>query len=116
VIAHIVLFTPKPDVNEASLRAFARTMLNLATAIPAVKHAKVGRSIAVDPGYERSMGRVTYQFVAVLEFDDTAALLDYLRDPRHARLGKLFWEICADATILEVDWRSANDWNVEELV
>lgn len=85
-------------------------------AISSVRRAKVGRSVAVDPGYERSMGRVTYEFAAVLEFDDTAALLEYLRDPGHARLGRLFWEICADATVLEVDWRSAEDWKVEELV
>lgn len=91
-------------------------MLDSAMSIATVKGAKVGRSVEVDPGYTRSMGRLTYQYVAVLEFEDEAGLVAYLRDPKHASLGRMFWDVCADATVLEVDWRGAADWKVEELV
>ena len=62
------------------------------------------------------MGRTTYAYAAILEFDNASGLLEYLRHPSHAELGRKFWDVCADTIVLEVDWRDAADWLAEELV
>ena len=76
----------------------------------------IGRSIRVEPGYERPIGDTTYQFAAIFEFADTAGLLSYLRHPKHETLGQLFWEACEATTILEVEALSPDGWSISELL
>jgi hypothetical protein len=109
VIAHIVLFTPKPSLTIAERRAFAKSVIDTTRLIQTVKRARIGRRIEVDPGYSRSLGDTTYEFAAVLEFDDRSALLSYLADPRHHELGKLFWRCCERTVVSEVEYVDTSD-------
>jgi hypothetical protein len=76
----------------------------------------IGKAVRVDPGYARSMGQTTYAYAAVLEFASSAELLGYLRHPDHARLGRLFWEMCESTVVVEVEGREPGLWTVEDLV
>lgn len=49
------------------------------------------------------MGEMTYPFSAVLEFETREALIGYLTHPRHAELGRMFWELCESTTVTEVE-------------
>jgi hypothetical protein len=116
MIAHIVLFTPKPEVAADVVRSFAQSVLDVCGSVPSIQRAMIGKAVAIDPGYQRSMGLTTYKFAAVLEFADREALLDYLKHPKHGTLGRLFWEICESTAVVEVDGRDPGAWKAEELV
>ncbi len=116
MIAHIVLFTPKTGVTAESMRSFAQSVLAVCSSLPSIQRAVIGKAIAVDPGYARSMGHTTYKYAAVLEFADSQALIEYLRHPQHHALGQLFWEICEATVVVEIEGREAGDWTVEDLV
>jgi hypothetical protein len=115
LIAHIVLFTPKADSTADELKSFAKAMLALIGQMPAIERAFIGKSVSIDPGYSRSMGQHTYSYAAVLEFADASALTDYLRHPSHAELGRMFWSICAEIAVIEVEGREPGAWTADEL-
>ena len=69
MISHIVLFNSKKDVSAADRRSFALRIRDVCRAIPAVKAARVGRAVNVNAGYERSFGDKTYEFAAILDFE-----------------------------------------------
>lgn len=61
------------------------------------------------------MGDSTYNFMAMLEFDDVRGLQTYLAHPLHAEVGRMFWEICESTVIFEgagtdIIGRRADDW------
>ena len=102
MIGHIVLFNPKAGLAESSLLSFGLSIQKAFSAIPTVKRALIGRRLSIDAGYERSLGHKTYEFTAILEFENEAALIAYLRHPLHAELGRLFWDYCESTVISEV--------------
>ena len=55
------------------------------------------------------MGDKTYEFAAVLEFQDEAALTGYLQHPMHHELGRLFWENCERTVVSEVEYLDGHD-------
>jgi hypothetical protein len=117
VIAHIVLFTPKATLSDSSKRLFAQSVVKTLSAIEHVTAAKVGRRVDVDPGYGRHLGDSTYEFAAIIEFESRSALVDYLVDPRHQELGRLFWESCDRTVVSEVEYVDLASRNaVDELV
>lgn len=103
MIGHLVLFNAKPGATDIQLRSFARTISEACRQIPAIHRVQVGRRLSVDAGYPRSFGETTYDFAAVFEFIDTAALKQYLKHPLHHELGRMFWEMCASTTVVEVE-------------
>lgn len=62
------------------------------------------------------MGDSTYSLAAVLEFNDRARLIEYLRHPLHEALGREFWEVSRSTVVVEVESRLASEWRVDELV
>ena len=101
MIAHVVLFNPKPSANRDLLLSCAQLLERLAREVPGVVRASVGRTVEIDAGYPREFGDTTYQNICVLEFEDKASLINYLNNPLHRDLGRLFWELCDSAAILE---------------
>ncbi|HEX5217680.1 MAG TPA: Dabb family protein [Vicinamibacterales bacterium] len=116
MICHIVLFTPKADLSAVVLRSFAQSIVATFRHISSLKKATVGRAIDIDAGYERSFGDKTYEFAAVLEFTDRAALLGYLNHPLHKELGALFWRHCEATVILEIEATDAKSDDAVELL
>lgn len=107
MVVHIVLFNPKLGLTADQLRSFAQSIQDATRTIGTVRRALVGKAVQVVPSYPRSLGDQTYEFAAVLEFDDAAALEAYLEHPSHRVLGRLFWDNCASAIVMEAELRDA---------
>ena len=90
MIAHIVLFSPKPDLSAADRRALVDALVAASADVPAIKRFRVGKRVKHwMPGYEQMM-RDDYEFAAIVEFDDSAGLKAYLAHPSHAEIGRHF--------------------------
>jgi len=100
MIAHVVLFRPKPNLSTdergALVAAFARALRE----IPAVRHSRVGRRITHGRGYEQLM-RESYDYIAILEFDDVEGLKAYLQHPAHEELAERFFSAFETALIYD---------------
>ena len=73
------------------------------SSIPSIHRAMVGRRLAVEKEDDRDFGETTYEYAAVIEFQDRSGLVDYLKNPLHLELGRLFWLHCARTVVVEVD-------------
>jgi Stress responsive A/B Barrel Domain len=102
VIAHIVLFRPRPDLPAAERASLAAAFAAALREIPTIRHAWVGRRFTHGRGYEQLM-RVDYEYAAVLEFDDARGLLEYLEHPAHQQLGEQFFSAFADALMYDFE-------------
>jgi stress responsive alpha/beta barrel protein len=90
LIAHVVLFEPRPDLTDAERRALLDALQRAAANIPGIRGFRVGRRITHGlPGYEQAM-RDDYQFAVIIEFDRRDDLTAYLAHPHHAELGRHF--------------------------
>jgi hypothetical protein len=90
MIAHLVMFRPKPhlptDERGALVASFSRALRE----IPSIRRSRVGRRVTHGRGYEQSM-RENYEYIALLEFDDVAGLKAYLEHPAHHELAERFF-------------------------
>lgn len=86
MIAHVVLFRPKPDLTadevDGLVTAFERALRD----IPDIRRSSVGRRVRIGRDYEQLMA-TDFPFAVVLEFDDIAGLRRYLEHPSHAAIG-----------------------------
>jgi hypothetical protein len=90
MIAHVILFSPKPDLPEAERRALLDALVGAAEDIPSITRFRVGKRVKHwMPGYEQLM-RDDYEFAAIVEFEDIEALKVYLAHPSHAAIGHHF--------------------------
>jgi hypothetical protein len=105
VVLHIVLFRPKPNLNDADRRAMFDALRTASTGIPSVKQFHVGRRVLHGAGYEMSM-REDYPYAAVIAFDDREGLQRYLEHPHHAELARLFYALLDSALIYDYEMSS----------
>jgi Stress responsive A/B Barrel Domain len=90
MIAHVVLFSPKPDLPEGERRALMGALVAAAGDIPSIKRFRVGKRVRHWlPGYEQLM-RDDFEFAAIVEFEDVEGLKRYLAHPSHAVIGQHF--------------------------
>jgi Stress responsive A/B Barrel Domain len=109
VIAHVVLFSPKPDLAEADRRAIIEALVAAAGDIPSIKRFRVGKRVKHwMPGYEQLM-RDDYEFAAIVEFDDIEALKVYLAHPSHATIGQHFTSSASKAIAYDYEIVDAAD-------
>jgi len=96
MVAHVVLFRPKPDVTPQERQSMFDALTAAATEIPSVRRFQIGTRILHGPQYEQLMTE-SYPYAAVVEFDDLAGLQAYLLHPRHQMLGELFYRLLEKA-------------------
>ncbi len=90
MIAHVILFSPRPELTPDDRRSLLEALTAAAADIPTIRRFKVGKRIRHGlPGYEQMM-RDDYEFAAIVEFDDAAGLTAYLAHPSHQSLGGHF--------------------------
>lgn len=103
MIQHIVLFTPRAALSSDERVAFAKSTLAALRRSETICRFTVGRRIEIDAGYDRSPGDKSYDYAAVLEFNDRDGLIQYLNSPDHTELGRLFWLACESTVVVEVE-------------
>lgn len=97
MIAHVILFEPRPDLTPSDRSEIAAALGRAAAAAPTVRSCRIGRRVKHGlPGYEQAMTQ-DFQFAAILEFDDVDGLREYLRHPAHAGIGAHFTSAAAAA-------------------
>lgn len=90
MIAHVVLFAPRADLNGAERLKILEAFAAAARSAPTVRSVRTGRRVRHGlPGYEAAM-REDFEYLAILEFDDLEGLKAYLRHPAHAAAGEHF--------------------------
>jgi hypothetical protein len=96
MVAHIVLFRPKPDVSPTDRQAMFDALQAAAAGIPSVRRFQIGARVKHGPQYEQLMME-DYPYSAVIEFEDLLGLQAYLQHPKHQALGELFYRLLEKA-------------------
>jgi len=108
VIAHVVLFQPKPGLSEEDRLELIDALSAALREIPSVRRACLGPRITHGRPYEQLM-TVDYSFATILEFDTVADLKAYLNHPVHERLATHFSECVEQALMYDFDVREGED-------
>jgi len=107
MLVHIVLFRPKASLSSSEQRALISSIEQAATNIPTIRRFRVGRALPDPPAYQLQ-GFPDMPYVAILEFDDRAALEDYLEHHAHGELGRRFNEGAEAALIYDYEVTDAS--------
>lgn len=102
MIAHVVLFKPRPDLAPADRDALIDSFERAVGEIASVRRARIGPRVTHGRPYEALM-RVDYQYAAVIEFDDLAGLKSYLEHSAHADLAARFFTAFEEALMYDFD-------------
>ena len=109
MIAHVVLFSPRADLSEDDRRALLEALVAASGEIPSIRSFRVGKRVKHNlPGYEQMM-RDDYEFAAIIEFDDMAALKTYLAHPSHTAIGLHFTSSAERSLAYDYDVVDARD-------
>jgi hypothetical protein len=109
MIAHVILFKPKPELTSPERAGILRTLTSAARDIPGVRRFRVGRRIRHGlPGYEQGM-REDFEFVVIIEVESVDALKTYLMHPSHAAFGSHFTRSAAAALAYDYELVDAAD-------
>lgn len=100
--AHVVLFRPRRDLAAEARQALVAAFEAALRDIPAIRRARVGHRLRLGRPYE-SLMRADYPYIAILEFDDPAALAAYLEHPVHERLASRFFAAFEEALIYDFE-------------
>src|SRR5688572_23082807 len=108
MIAHVVLFEPRPDLSDAERTTFISTLERALAEIPVIRRARVGRRATMGRLYDTRNSQNS-SFVAILEFDDETALRTYLDHPAHTALGEQFYRAGCAALAFDFVLKDATD-------
>lgn len=96
MIAHVVLFTPRADLDAAARQALVCALERACLDIPQIRRVRVGRRRILGFAYD-TISPAHFEYAAILEFDTEADLRAYLLHPAHAELGQRFTSSAAVA-------------------
>jgi hypothetical protein len=102
MIAHVVLFRPRADLQPAAREELVAAFETALQAIPSIRRAKVGARIVHGRPYEMLM-RADYPYAAILEFENLDGLQAYLEHPAHERLALSFFAAFEEALMYDFD-------------
>jgi len=108
MIAHLVLFRPRPNLSDEDRRALAGAFTVALREIPSIRRARIGRRVTHGRPYEALM-HVHYEYAAMLEFDDVAGLKSYLEHPAHDALAARFFATFEEALMYDVDLKEGEE-------
>lgn len=114
MIAHVILFSPRPGLSETARRDLLDGLAAAAAQIPSVRRFRIGRRVTHGlPGYEQAMADL-YSFSAIVEFDDMEGLKSYLGHPAHIAIGEHF--TASAATALAYDFEMVEAAEAPDLI
>jgi len=108
MIAHVVLFRPKPELSSDERRSLVNAFKRAVHDIPGVRAVRAGRRVTHGAGYEQTMPD-TGEYLIVIDFDDVDGLQAYLRHPAHEALGARFNQSLGSAFIYDFEVGSVED-------
>lgn len=92
MVAHVVLFRPRPSMTPAERAALADAVSRAVRSIPSIRRSRVGKRVMHGrPGYEQLM-KDRYEYAAIFEFEDLSGLEAYLQHPAHEELAQRFFD------------------------
>lgn len=97
MIAHVILFRPKPGLAAAEREALVAAFERALNEIPGIRRATVGERARLGREYDLRNPQ-EFPFAAFIEFTTAADLRAYLEHPAHQELGRLFYHT-ADAAM-----------------
>jgi hypothetical protein len=90
VIAHVILFAPKPGLTDADRERIVADLAAAASGIPSIRRVRLGRRVRHGlPGYEQAM-REPFEYLVIVECDHLDDLKGYLAHPLHGAIGQHF--------------------------
>ena len=101
MIAHIVLFEPKPGLSKNEREAFLGALRRTVDSVPEVRGARVGRIKSIGQMIDSNDGHLPYSYAAILEFEDKSSLDRYLGHHEHELFRARFWEFCQKTMIVD---------------
>jgi hypothetical protein len=107
MILHLVLFRPRPSLDDDARRGLAKAFADAINEIGSIKRARIGRRRTHGRAYEQLM-RENYTHAAILEFEDLAGLQAYLEHPTHAGLASRFFDCFEQALMYDFDVRDGH--------
>ncbi len=105
MIAHLVLFRPKPSLSREERGALLDALENALADIPEIRRAHVGRRVFAGRPYDEQ-NTEQFPFAAILEFDSEQDLRRYLDHPAHEELGRQFYLASERALVFDFDLAS----------
>jgi hypothetical protein len=108
MLAHVVLFRPRRDLAPDARQALIAALETALSAIPSIQRWRIGPRVVFGHGYEARM-RVDYPYIAILEFENAAALTAYLEHPAHAQLAARFYAVVEDLLVYDFEMLDERD-------
>ena len=108
MIAHVVLFRPRPDLSTDEARALIESWRTALRDIPSIRRALVGRRVLMGRAYEQLV-RTDFPYAAILEFDNADGVRAYLDHPAHADIATKFFAAIADTLIYDFEVEESAD-------
>jgi hypothetical protein len=106
VVAHVVLFRPRRDLDAADAGLLIEAFDRALRTIPTIRRVRVGRRTRIGAQYER-VPQPDMPYVAVLEFDDVAGLKAYLDHPEHAEVGQRFFTSAEQTLVFDFEMQGS---------
>jgi len=108
VIAHVVLFRPRPNLSDNERRALVDAWSMALASIPAIRRARVGRRVRIGRSYE-GLTATDLPYAAILEFDDVEGLRAYLDHAAHAPVATQLFAAIEEALIYDFEMQASAD-------
>jgi Stress responsive A/B Barrel Domain len=108
MLFHITLFRPRPDLTAADRADLVEALETALQRIPSIRRFHVGRRVTHGAGYEALMP-VSFDYAAVVEFDDLSGLQAYLEHPAHVALGRRFTQALESSVIFDYQMQGGAD-------
>ena len=102
MIAHVILFRPRPDVSLSERHAIIDAYALALRDIAAIRRARVGRRVRIGRAYEEMM-RTDFPYAAILEFDDLDGLRAYLEHPAHEDMAEKLFAAVAETLVYDFE-------------
>ncbi len=111
MLLHIVLYEPKPGMDETEVSTFKSVLRQACLDIPSIKQVRTGKTIDLGIGYEDRSSGQSFGYVAIFEFESIEGLKSYMAHPAHVALAEQFWKYCERTMILDVEAEDPLAWS-----
>jgi len=108
VIAHVVLFRPRPSLSDEERRALVDAWNTALAEIPAIRRARVGRRVRIGRSYE-ALTSTDLPYAAILEFEDVDGLRSYLDHAAHEPVATRLFAAIEQALIYDFEMEASAD-------